>query len=178
MSEVVKKIDYPEATMYELVERISVKYPDDVCLDFFGKGTTYSQFVREIDSAARAFTKHGIKEGDCVTLCMPNCPQALYSFYGLDKIGATAAMIHPQSSQEEISIYLNKTRCKMILVPDMFCEKVEKALEAVEHNCEILVTRIQEELPSHLKALYFLKVGHKYMKFPRGRKPDIMERVS
>ena len=35
-------------------------------------------------------------------------------------------------------------------------EKVEKALESVDHSCEILVTRIQEELPVYLKILYLL----------------------
>lgn len=168
MSDIVKHIDYPQATMFDLVERIAGIYPDDVCLDFFGNGTTYSQFVERILKVSRAFTRHGIREGDCITICMPNCPQALECFYGLDHIGVTAAMIHPQSSQEEISIYLNKAKSKMILVPDMFCEKVEKALESVDHRCEILVTRIQEELPVHLKVLYLLKVGHKYLKFPRG----------
>lgn len=168
MASITKHIDYPEATLYELVEKAAREFPDEPCYEFYGNKTTYTQFISNIERASRAFASRGLRPGDCVTICMPNCPQALDCFYGLSRIGVTVSMIHPQSSQEEITDYLNITKSKMILVPDMFCEKVEKALEQVDHECQILVTRIQECLPAHLKALYLLKVGHKFLKFPRG----------
>lgn len=54
----------------------------------------------------------------------------------------------------------------MILTVDMFCEKVEKALEEVDHPVIILVCRIQDELNPVLKIGYTLKSGRLYLKYP------------
>ena len=48
----------------------------------------------------------GIQKGDRVTICMPNCPQAVDSFYALNRIGAVSNMIHPLSAAGEIKFYL------------------------------------------------------------------------
>ncbi|MFR5761477.1 MAG: hypothetical protein ACLUFI_07675 [Oscillospiraceae bacterium] len=44
---------------------------------------------------------------------MPNCPQALHAFYGLNRIGAVSNMIHPLSAAGEIKFYLNFSHSKV-----------------------------------------------------------------
>ena len=56
-----------------------------------GKGTKYRDLIRQIRVTARAFAAIGIKAGDKVTLCMPNCPQIVLCFYALNRIGAIAS---------------------------------------------------------------------------------------
>ena len=36
---------------------------------------------------------------------MPNCPQAVQTFYAVNRIGAIANMIHPLSAEKEIEMY-------------------------------------------------------------------------
>ena len=48
------------------------KYPEQVALTFEGKDTTFSKLVPQIRKAEKAFRAIGIKEGDVVTICMPN----------------------------------------------------------------------------------------------------------
>jgi long-chain acyl-CoA synthetase len=62
---------------------------------------------------------------------MPNIPQSLDCFYALNRIGAVANMIHPQSALEEVIYYLNFSKSKAIVVPDMFYEKIIEALKAL-----------------------------------------------
>jgi len=69
---------------------------------FMGKTTTYKQFTVEVDTCAKALRAIGIKEGDKITICMPNCPQAVIMFYAVNVVGAIANMIHPLSSENEI----------------------------------------------------------------------------
>ena len=166
MSEQAKHLDYPEKTMFDMVKRIADIYPDEPAYEFFDIKTSYRDFIEKIEDAARAFRANGIHKGDKVTICMPNCPQALNAFYGLNRIGAVASMIHPQSARSEISFYLNDSGSKMILVLDMFYQKVEEALKEVDHPVTVLVARMQNELPLHLKALYIAKEGRKYLGYP------------
>ena len=160
-------LEYPEATMFELVEKVSKEYPDWPAYEFYNKKTTYSGFLRRIERAARAFWAYGIKEGDAVTICMPNTPQAIDCFYALDRIGAVANMVHPLSAQTEITDYLNISESKMILTVDLFYEKVEKACGDADHPVTILACRMQEEIPFYLVPVYIMKKGREYLKFPR-----------
>ena len=50
-----------------------------------------------------------VKENDIVTICMPNTSVAVVTFYAINMIGATASMIHPLSSENEIEFYLNNS---------------------------------------------------------------------
>lgn len=159
-------LEYPELTMFQMVENIARQYPKEPAYEFYGTKTCYQEFIKRIERAARAFLSMGIRRDDAVTICMPNTPQALDCFYGLNRIGAVANMVHPLSARSEISFYLNLSQSKMILTVDLFYEKVEAALQDVTHPVTILVTRMQEELNPILSAAYVAKKGKDYLKFP------------
>ena len=147
-------LDYPHKTMYQMVALAARKYPDNAAYVFMGKETTYKAFMKRIDAAARGLVHMGIGKGDRVTICMANTPQALDCFYALNRIGAIPNMIHPLSAAKEIAFYLNFSHSKAILTLDQFYEKVESILPELENPTEILIARIQEELPFPLSALY------------------------
>lgn len=162
-------LNYPEKTMYQAVKEAAERLPQDDAYNFEGKTTTYGEMMKKIEKTAKAFVKLGIKKGDRVTLCMPNTPQAVDSLYALNRIGAVASFIHPLSAEKEITYYLNLSESKAIVVPDLFYEKVTDALDDVKHNVKIIVARIQDELPPHLKILYTIKKGKDFLSFPDSR---------
>ena len=168
---------YPPKTMYEMVEDMVHQNPDAPAYEFYNKKTTYSEFGKKINAAARALIHIGIHPGDAVTICMPNVPQALDCFYAVDRIGAIANMIHPLSAQKEISFYLNISKSKAILTLDMFTEKVEAALEEVDHPVTVITARIQDELPVYLKAPYSLTSGRKFLKYPNSNHSVLWSRL-
>ena len=145
---------YPEKTMYQLLTETAEQYPNHIAYIFQGKKTTYTQFLRRINAAAKGLYRSGIRKGDRVTICMPNCPQALDCFYALNRIGAIPNMIHPLSAAQEIAFYLNASHSKAILTLDQFYEKVASILPQVEEECDILVAKIGDELPFPLNFLY------------------------
>lgn len=161
-----RHLEYPEKTMFQMIEQNAADYPAAVAYEFFNKKTSYRAFCTQIEQAARAFVASGIRRDDVVTICLPNIPQALVCFYALDRIGAVANMVHPLSAQYEISFYLNFSGSKMILTADMFCEKVEHALHDVDHPVTILVCRIQDELPFPLNVGYAATTGRPHLKYP------------
>ena len=113
-------LNYPSLTMYQLLRQTARQYPDTVAYDFKGKQTTYQTFLAQIDAAAKGLVAMGIGRGDRVTICMPNSPQALQCFYGLNRIGAIPNMIHPLSAAQEIAFYLKVSKSKAILTLDQF----------------------------------------------------------
>ena len=160
------EIHLPQKTMYEMMKASRDRLPNDYAYEFQGNWTTFDTFLKRIDAAAKAFAYHGIGKGDVVTLCMPNLPTSLDIFYGLNKIGAIASMIHPLSAEKEIVYYLNLSKSKAIVVPDQFYEKVLNAVNRIGRRIEIIVVRIQDSLPVYLKYLYTMKASRQYLQYP------------
>ncbi|MBR3869462.1 MAG: AMP-binding protein [Clostridia bacterium] len=162
-------LHYPEKTMYQLVKEAADRLPDDIAYNFMGAETSYSEMVEKINKTSKAFLRTGIIKGDVVTICMPNTPQAVDCLYALNIIGAVASFIHPLSAEKEIAYYLNLSKSKAIVVPDLFYENVVNALSDVDHDVKIIVARIQDELPPVLSAIYTIKKGKDFLKFPDER---------
>ncbi len=159
-------IDYPELTMAQTVERTARQFPDEPAVEFYGKKISYRALYARIERCARAFIAAGIGAGDAVTLCMPNIPQTVECFYALNRIGAVANMVHPQSAQNEITYYLNVSQSKAIVTVDMFFENVKKAIGNADHPVLAIVTRMQDELPPLFAAVFLLKAGKKFLRYP------------
>lgn len=165
-------LDYPKGSMYEAVREsaITKKKMNSVAYEFQGKKTNYKQFLNKIEVLGKAYKSIGIDEGDMVTVCMPNTPQGVDTFYALNRIGAVPAMIHPLSAVGEIAFYINSTHSKAVLVVDLFYEKVLEALKQVKHSVKVVVAHIKDELPFPLNMLYPLTVKKKPAPLPKDNK--------
>ena len=159
-------LDYPHKTMYQLLAKTAKQYPEYTAYVFQGKKTSFAQFMKRIDAAAKGLYHMGIRKGDKVTICMANTPQALDCFYALNRIGAIPNMIHPLSAAEEIAFYLNFSKSKAILTLAQFSEKVHSIRHKLEQPVTILVARIADELPAPLNLLYPLTKGGKADRVP------------
>ena len=157
-------LDYPHLTMYQMLSQTAAKYPKQTAYVFMGKETSYADFMKRIDAAAKGLVKMGIQKGDKVTICMANTPQALDCFYALNRIGAIPNMIHPLSAAKEIAFYLNFSKSKAILTLDQFYYKVAEIVPELENPTEILIAKVVDELPFPLSALYPMTKGARAVK--------------
>ena len=90
-------LDYYNGSMYDAVFDISLKYPDYPALEYFDKIYTYKELIDHIDNIAVALKQINVVENECVTICMPNTPEAIFAIYAINKIGAICNIIHPLS---------------------------------------------------------------------------------
>ncbi len=159
-------LKYKQCTMFEAVREIAEKYPDYIAYDFMGKKTTYKTFVQQTEICARALKAIGIRPGDKVTVCMPNCPQTVMFFYAINIVGAVANMIHPLSSENEIEFFLKESDSIAAITLDQFYNKFEAIRKNVDLS-HIIIARIKDELAQPIKAGYMLTEGRKIKKIPK-----------
>ncbi len=168
-------LDYPKLTMYRMVLRICREHPELPAYEFMGCKTTYRQLETRLDRTARALYALGIRSGDSVTICMPNMPQAVDTFYALNKIGALANMVHPLSAPSEIAFYLRDAGSHTILTLDQFAAKAVTAASQVDGPVTILVAQPQDELSLVLRIGYKLtQKASEIPKLPEGSKDRIV----
>lgn len=159
------KLDYFDGTMFDMVASVAERYPDYVAFDFMGKSTTYKRLIEQIETCAKALKTIGIREGDKVTIAMPNCPQAIYLFYAVNLVGGIANMIHPLSAEKEIEFYLNESQSVTAITLDQFYHKFEKVRQNTR-VVNIIIASIKDELAQPIKAGYMLTAGRRIAKIP------------
>ena len=153
----------PECTIYEYLIANNKDYPSDIAILYVGREITYKKLFDCIDQTAAALTALGVKPGEIVTVALPSIPEALYTVYALNKIGAVANMIHPLAGEQEMVNYLNEVESRVAVLYQGSYDIVKNRLKdtAVEHA---VVVSAGESLPLGIKQLFFLKT-------PRPRLP-------
>ena len=160
------ELTYFEGTMYEAVAEIARQYPNNVAFDFMGRPTTYSAMLTEIERCAKALRAIGVREGDKVTIAMPNCPQAIFMLYAVNLIGAIANMIHPLSAEKEIEFYLNESESVTAITLDQFYHKFE-AIRQNTRVVNIIIASVKDALSTPVRAGYMLTEGRKIKRIPK-----------
>ena len=153
-------LDYPEGSMMDAVTAVAEQYPDQAAYTFQGVKTTYRELVEQAHRVARAFAAAGVRKDDRVTVCLPNCPQAVLCFYGLNLIGAVATMIHPLSSVGEIAFYLRDSGSKVAVTLDQFYGKFQDVMKEQPLD-KLIIATIGDALTPVLRAGYWLTQGRK-----------------
>ena len=167
MGEVPMHLNYFDGTMFQMVRQVAEKYPKLIAFDFMGKATSYPELVKNIIACAKSLKALGIKEGERITIAMPNCPQAVYMFYAVNLIGCLANMIHPLSAEKEIEFYLNESESTTAITLDQFYGK----FAAIRKNTKLkhlIITSIADALSLPVRAGYMLTQGRKIPKVPAG----------
>lgn len=153
-------LEYPDYSIYLLLEESAKKREGLAAYNYFGKCATYKEFLEQIDAAARSFIQMGVKPGDIVSICMPNTPEALISFYAVNKIGAVANMIHPLSAENEIKYYVNLTESRIIVTIDLALNKIIHILPETKLE-KIVQVSVADSMPVAIGVGYFMKKGRK-----------------
>ena len=116
---VPESLDYYSGSLYDAIKESGDKYANLVAYEYFAKRCTYKDFIKKVDKAARALKAMGIKENECVTICMPNIPEGVALVYAANAIGAIANMVHPLGALNDIEYALNSTDSSVLFVSDV-----------------------------------------------------------
>jgi len=161
--EVPFHLNYSDTSMSATVLATAAADPDFTALSFMGRKIPYRLLSEEVDRTARAFYGLGIRPGMRVLVCLPNVPQAIYCLYGLNRIGATPAMVHPLSAVGEIIHYMDEASCDYAVTLDQFYAKFLDVKKQRPIK-QLIIARVSEELS------FPLSLGQKLLterKFPK-----------
>lgn len=160
-------LDYPDCAMVDLVARMAEAHPSRIAYTFLGRNVSYAGLMEEIDRCARALRALGVTPGDRVTIILPNVPQAVALFYAVNRIGALSNMVHPLSSEEEITFFLNRGNSRVAVTLAEFWPKVAAAGTGTPLRT-LVVTGPADTLGTVKRSVYFLAQGRKTPRY-RGK---------
>lgn len=151
-----RNLEYPDISLYDLLERAEKNHSDNIATIFMGGKLTYRQLKEQVDRFATALHDMGVKKGDRVAIILPNCPQGVISYYAVLELGAIAVQTNPLYTERELSHQLRDSGVETVIFLDLVWPKVSKVKgETCLKN--FIVTSIKDYLPFPLNILYPLK---------------------
>lgn len=130
---------YPDplnSTEELLDKQIAAGRGDSPAVLFADKILTYKQLLGASCKIGNALRKLGVEEADRVLLRSPNVPPALFTNFGVLRLGAVIVPTSHMLSPPEIVHIANNAEAKVIVVASAFLEGVVKArpnLKTVKH---------------------------------------------
>ena len=137
---------------YRYLYEENKKYPNATAIIFANREIKYFELFSQIERVAKALKSMGVKEGEVVTICLPNTPESAYLFYACSMIGAIADYIDPTESEEGLEKYLNISNPRHLIMLDMCFDKFTNLIEKKKIE-NVVVTSPVESLPLVLNGL-------------------------
>jgi long-chain acyl-CoA synthetase len=151
--EVSPTLDYPNIPLYQFLQEAAARYPEHDAIRFLGKSIRYKDLLREAYRFANVLKEQGVKKGDRIALMLPNCPQAVFCYYGILFIGAVVVQVNPLYTERELEHQLNDSDAEIIVCLDLVYPRVQ-SIQSKTNLRSVIVTGIKDYLPFPKNWLY------------------------
>lgn len=106
-------------TLYRAFKNAAEKFPNDIAIYYFSNKISFEKLSNHIDKWAGILQNDfGVQKGDSVLVSLPNIPQTLILFYAINKIGAVANMVHPNTPAVKMQFYYDEANSKVAFLYD------------------------------------------------------------
>ena len=136
----------PEGSLTAPLDAAADRYGDRLALSFRGRGVTYTELRRLVDTFAGSLAGLGIGLGDRVAVLLPNCPQMVIACLGALRLGAVVVPLDPVSRPEQIGYVLADSGATVAVCLDKTYPALATARQgtALRH---VVVTSLADVLP-------------------------------
>ncbi len=153
VSGVPKTLEYEKITISEALARSARKFPEKTALNYMGKRISFREYDQLVNRFAAALLDMGIKEGDKVSVCLPNIPQAFIAGMAIFRIGAAIVQNNPLYTEHELQHQLNDSDSRIIITLSLLVPRIEKIQSATKIE-KIVACHINSYLPFPKKQLF------------------------
>ncbi|KAG8174855.1 hypothetical protein JTE90_007781 [Oedothorax gibbosus] len=136
------------STVGEVLNETADKHGDNIAFISSHQGISknYSEFRKETEQLASGLISNGLKRGDRIAICAPNCYEWAIVQFAAAKAGLILVTLNPALRPNELKYYLNKVRCKALVSWDVL-----KTQDFYDIYCE-LIPELPKCNPNQLKT--------------------------
>ncbi len=159
--QIPESLTYPDVNITQFLIDSAKRYPDKPALYFMGKVMTYGQVYKAAIMFAKQLVALDIRQGERVAIMLPNCPQAVISYYAVLFAGAVVVQTNPLYVERELEFQLKDSGASAIIMLDMMYPKLENIQSREDNRLpnlkHIIITSIKDGLPFPKSWLYPIK---------------------
>lgn len=154
---VPKTLDYPLKSLADTLTESAREFPKNTALLLAGKQfqttrITYEQLDQRSTNFAKNLYKIGVQKNDRIALFLPNFPEFVIAFFGIQKLGAIVVPLNIMFSQKELEYHIKDSGSKTIVTIDVksgeqsFLDLVHAIALKVNHLEYIIVVSVKPYL--------------------------------
>jgi len=113
-----------DRVLTKIIEDKARQYPDHVVFQFRDDPLTLAELNEGINRAANGFATLGVKKGDKVAIMLNNCVEFLYSWFGLNKIGAVEVPINVALKGEGLIYQIVQSDSVALVADTVFLDRL------------------------------------------------------
>lgn len=151
-----KNVEFPKMNMKQFLVKRNEFNLDNVAINFYGRKITYKELFDKIEDTKKSFIEIGVKKGDVVSIASPFVPEAVYSIYALNDLGAVVNLVDPRVPSQKLGNYFNGSNSKYLVLYNAAYPKV-KQIELDVNLDKVILIGANDSLPFGMKCLSTIK---------------------
>ncbi|WP_216381498.1 AMP-binding protein [Arcanobacterium phocae] len=149
-------VEIPDITVERLLVDAVADFPKRVAIDFLGREWTYEDIAHDVERSITVLKMCGVREGDVVSLMLPNCPQHFAAFYAVIALGATVAELNPLAPIAQLNAQLDLVGSTVVIAWEQTIEKLLR--DGDFHDRTYLSVNLVKALPTKSQLLLKLPI--------------------
>jgi fatty-acyl-CoA synthase len=130
--------NYIPLTPLSFIERTKDVYPDYTSVVYGNRVYTWLETYHRCVKFASALEKHGIGQGDTVSILAANTPEIFEAHYSIPMTGAVLNTINTRLEAETIAYILNHSDAKLLITDTQYSPTVKSALAKLAKNLLVI----------------------------------------
>lgn len=126
--------DVPKMSIYSFMKEKTKDFDDLDAFGYFSVNITFREFKEKVEEVKKSLVEMGVKQGDIVSVCLPNTPEVGYIFYALNDLGVIANMLDPRTNKSTQEDNVNDAKSKLVITLDLIANNF------IGSNAEKIVT--------------------------------------
>lgn len=103
------------SNLVEMFDRTADSFPKKIGIVFGSKAITYKSLKEITQKLANSLYKLGLKDKDKVCLWLPNCPEFIYSYFAILRLGCIVVPINSMFRREEAKFVVENSGAKILI---------------------------------------------------------------
>lgn len=161
---VPESMEYPDTTLPDMLFETASRLATKDAIIFKDRRISYREYDQEVDRLAAALQNLGVQKEDRVAIHLPNCPQFLFAYFAVLRLGAIVVPCNPTYTAREMTHQLNDSGARLIITLSALYPLIKEIRSSTELHY-VIVAQIKSYLPRLTKVIFSLfaekKGGHR-----------------
>ena len=118
---------------------------------------TYKEFLNRVNRFSNVLLEHGVKQGDKVTIHLPNSSDFIVSWFALANIGAVMVPTNILSTASEMEYLMGHSESTLLITEEAYLEKFESIQDNLPQLKKTLLSRCNNEKHQDINMDYLIE---------------------